>query len=162
MLSLESKADKIKKFGFVSNDVVMLCCAYTDLFKLTDDHDTDELIAAAEHAGMIDDLTLIVNAMEAHPEEDLSSKNFTKFFNIVTRRGTENIRQKVITYLFTAPEEIVISACKFDTIYYKVHMHIEMLMFHSAAINLPDDFLNRCVINVNTEMGQIPIYSSEP
>jgi|18_taG_2_1085343.scaffolds.fasta_scaffold96472_2 hypothetical protein len=163
MLTLDSKADKIKKFGFVPSDVVMLCCVYTDLFKLIDEHDTKELIDAAKQVGLIDDLTLIVTAMESHPEEDSSSKNLTKFFNIVTHRGSVNIKQKVIAHLFFVPEEVVISAQKFDTTSHKVHMHIEMKLFHRDVVKLSDDFLNRCsVIIIDTDMGEVPIYSSEP
>ncbi len=56
MTGLDTKSDKIKKFGFVPSDVVLLCCVYTDLFELTDKDNTQELIEIARQVGLIDDL----------------------------------------------------------------------------------------------------------
>jgi hypothetical protein len=163
MSGLNTKADKLKRFGFVPSDVVLVCCAYTDLFEMTDKDDAEELTAIADKVGLVDDLLTIVSAMESHPEESVEAENLTRFYNLVCRHNSKSIRKWVSLYLFSAPEEVVISAQQFDTTKHKVHMHIEMKIFHRDIVKLSDDFLNRCgAIIVDTDMGQIPIYASEP
>ena len=163
MKTLNTKAEKIKHFGFAPHDVVSFNRQYSMLYRLKDENDSTGIAAAAESAGLIDDVTHIVSNMTVHPNEPLDNEKCFKLFNLVRQTNSQQINKWVSFYLFSVPEELVLFATQFDTTKYKIHMHIQMEIFIRDAAKLSDEFLNRCdTITVSTDMGTMGVYSSEP
>ena len=156
---MTTKSDKIKKFGFLETNVVMLCCDYTDLFTLKREDDSYELSMIASRSGLVKDLAEILCVMNSHPDDDC---DYSTLYSLTKSSNPNNIENVVKSLLFSLPDEIIIFASKFDTTKCKVHMHFEMKLYLRDAIKLSDEFINKCtIVSVMTDMGDIQLESND-